>query len=365
MKRRSVLPLIERAVLVVMAPACGTSLIAPDGGSDASDDQTLGDAPDQADGNDAGLIDESAFVDIPVIPLPDGCIVTGKPDHFTPCGYTEALNDPVLCAVDIDAGTQESGVCFTLCDPTEPDCVYFSLGEAGAFLSCGPGCVGRLHESARVEALKVGHGGSCGETSAEYLARAAQLEAVSIDAFRILARDLTEHGAPRDLVRAARRAARDEIRHTRVIASLAKSAGATAWVTRSRSLRTGTRRSLRAVIIENAVEGCVRETYGVAVARWQSRHARDSAVSRAMRAITLDEARHADLAWRIDAWAMARLDARDRANVRQARRAAIAELEATVSKGSSCSAEGSVALGLPSPSQARALVRALRETVWA
>src|SRR5688500_86287 len=49
----------------------------------------------------------------------------------------------------------------------------------------------------------------------ELFGRAAWMEAASITAFRRLARELESYGAPRELVDAARTAARDEIRHAR------------------------------------------------------------------------------------------------------------------------------------------------------
>lgn len=55
-----------------------------------------------------------------------------------------------------------------------------------------------------------------------HLADAAQLEAASVDAFALLVRELREHRAPRRLARAASRAGRDERRHARVAAALAR-----------------------------------------------------------------------------------------------------------------------------------------------
>jgi hypothetical protein len=46
-----------------------------------------------------------------------------------------------------------------------------------------------------------------------HLADAAWLEAASVDAFRIVRRELRAHGAPRRLLRAASRSKRDEVRH--------------------------------------------------------------------------------------------------------------------------------------------------------
>jgi len=61
------------------------------------------------------------------------------------------------------------------------------------------------------------------------------------------------------------------------------------------------RRTLFEVALENAVEGCVRETYGAAVGAWQARRAPDDRVRRAFAPVVADEARHADLAWDVHA----------------------------------------------------------------
>ena len=54
-------------------------------------------------------------------------------------------------------------------------------------------------------------------------------------------------------------------------------------------------RMLVEVAMDNAAEGCVRETYGAAVAAFQGEWAQDRAVRRAMRAIADDEAEQASL----------------------------------------------------------------------
>jgi hypothetical protein len=84
---------------------------------------------------------------------------------------------------------------------------------------------------------------------------------------------------------------------------------------------------LESLAVENAVEGCVRESMGAVIAAHQATHARDRAVARAMRRIAADEARHAALAWAIDAWIATRLTPGARERVRAAKRAAVAELQ--------------------------------------
>ena len=66
-------------------------------------------------------------------------------------------------------------------------------------------------------------------------------------------------------------------------------------------------RTLFEVALENAIEGCVGETYGAAVAAYQGEWATDPAVRGTMRAIAVDEAEHASLGWAVDGWARSRL----------------------------------------------------------
>jgi hypothetical protein len=152
-------------------------------------------------------------------------------------------------------------------------------------------------------------------------AEQARLEAASVHAFARLACELEENGAPRGLIRSARRARRDEIRHARTMSRLAG-----IGVPNPR-VAPFAKRSLVRVARENAIEGCVRETFGALLATWQAERADDPAVRRAMRTIAKDETRHAALSWRVAAWADRKLDAKQRARVRAARDRAVRELE--------------------------------------
>jgi hypothetical protein len=166
---------------------------------------------------------------------------------------------------------------------------------------------------------------SCGDARTSsplgrWLAGMAHLEAASVDAFRILADELDVHGAPRALAGAARVAAKDERRHARLMARLAIAAGA-----RPPAARVVRRapRDLETVAVENAVEGCVRETFAALVAWRQVRAAADPAIRDTMRDIAADETRHAALSWAVDAWALDRLPTAARRRTREARREAV------------------------------------------
>lgn len=196
--------------------------------------------------------------------------------------------------------------------------------------------------------------------AARYLADAARLEAASVHAFRHIARELELHQAPRRLVRAARRAAADEVRHARVTATLARRFGARS-LERPR-VAAPAARELETMLLDNAAEGCVRETYGAAMGIWQSERARDPIVKNAMRRIAMDELRHAALSWEIAAWAEPRLCPDARARVRDARRAAVEQLRQELAQQPHPSLVS--ALGVPSVPAALQLHRELERSVW-
>jgi hypothetical protein len=195
---------------------------------------------------------------------------------------------------------------------------------------------------------------------AHYLVDAARLEAASVCAFRHIARELTQLGAPKRLVRAAQRAAADEVRHARVTARLARRFGARR-LERPRVAATAPR-ELEALLLDNAVEGCVRETYGAAMGLWQSRQARDPAMREAMQRIAADELRHAALAWEIAAWAEPQLDSSALARLRAARRKAVDELREELQMSPDPSLVE--ALGVPSAPAALELHRVLERSIW-
>ncbi len=189
---------------------------------------------------------------------------------------------------------------------------------------------------------------------ARYLADAAWLEAASIDAFRTLRHELRAHGAPRRLLRSASRGARDEARHARRMRSVARRHGvAVARVERD----IPPPRPLVELAIENAVEGCIRETWGALVARHQGARAQDRTVREAMSRIAPDEARHAQLAWEIDAWLAPRLAPEERRRVSDARAHALAKLDREVQH--ELAPRERASLGLPDAAESRRLLAAL------
>jgi hypothetical protein len=187
-----------------------------------------------------------------------------------------------------------------------------------------------------------------------WLARMAHLEAASVDAFEILQRELGAHGAPRELVEAALAAAGDERRHARLMTRLARFAGARPPAARVTRLPP---RELEDVARENAVEGCVRESFAALLAWRQAFAARDRGIREAMEIIAPDESGHAALSWAIDAWAAERLGRAARRRVREAREEASALLIRDVEHTEL--PEVRAVAGLPDGGTARALASTL------
>jgi hypothetical protein len=283
-----------------------------------------------------------------------------------------ALTPEQMTAMGIDAGAEDAGTESARAGDVgaprgggtcEERCQWQARGEKCVVREPEPGvCVADctiegMHPCGRRPAGLTREEPQQGEERAAlgaYLAASARLEAASVIAFEALAGELAAHGAPAGLVRAARRSARDEERHTRAMARLASRFGGEFVVPRVKRRRE---RSLRAMAIENVVEGCVRETYGALLATYQAEHAADPRVRRAMRAIAADETAHAALAWSVAAWAEGRLDERAARAVRSSMRAAGRALLRDVSAPPP--APLATTLGLPDAEDATRLARGL------
>ena len=194
---------------------------------------------------------------------------------------------------------------------------------------------------------------ACADPLAAFLAESALAESTSVKAFVELAAELVSFGAPADLIARCKAAAVDEVVHARLLGEAAAARGARLPRT---AFQSTPRRTLLGFAVENAVEGCVNETWAALVAAHQSVHAEDAALRAIYRRITADEARHAELAWAIGSWLAPRLTAEERAQVEAARAAAIEALFAR--------AEGPTVAGLPDATESRRLLVGLLERVW-
>jgi hypothetical protein len=175
------------------------------------------------------------------------------------------------------------------------------------------------------------------------------LEAEAVAAFSRLASELVALEAPASLVRAARSCAADERRHVAMVSALD---GRTAIDAPDHLALP--QRGAFAIAHENAVEGCVREAFGVIVAQWQSERSPDPRVRDCYARIARDEAKHAAFAHRLDEWLAAALSEEQRAQLATAKRDALVAL-----REEQRGATRDPWLGTPDATTARALLDAL------
>lgn len=241
--------------------------------------------------------------------------------------------------------------CKSLCATTwsVSACTFSASANPGkVILVCPPTCVAGRRPTGFTETQLESSGAPA------YFTRMAELEAAAVPAFRQLRAELHEHGAPRTLLRALSRAARDERRHARAVGSLARRHGGQVAALR---VTPRARRSLEAIALENVAEGCVRELFGALVASFQAEHVKDLEVRRVMQRIAHEETRHAALSLQVQRWLEQRLDRAARERVEAARERAKRELVAELDRP--VAPELSAATGLPSAATAVALHRAL------
>jgi hypothetical protein len=299
-----------------------------------------------------------------VAPLVDGspqvAVDSGTDGAVSPCAPGKGGGGPcasAYCVPLVSADSGGSASCAHYCGQNgQPPALGCESVEWQGVrqIKCYPDCTGR--RPAGLEGMPPCRGGAL----RRYFEEMSRLEAASIPAFRTLARELSLHGAPRSLRRAARRAARDEVRHTRLGTELAERFGGS--YQRPRIAPTPPR-SLEALATDNAVEGCVRETFGAMMATWQSRAASDPVVRRIMRRVAVDETRHAALAVRVAKWAERKLDDRARARVVAARRDAAAVVLSELALEPP--PELAIQAGVPSRADAQRLAQELYERLWA
>jgi hypothetical protein len=354
------------ALLVALAPAaaaqaCGSSTddVA------ALDDATTGDAPaaDSAvvDGADAAAEASERF--------PDPCnliseILEAGPDapedadlacrYTLPCGIPDASGFALrgcefylYSAVDPDAGDASLGCAITASEGCSNG-TYTRPATAPLTFECID-CFGG--GGRRPVGLRRPSGATPRSPAGAYFAQMAHDEAASVHAFERMQGELSRFGAPSALVDAAERSARDETRHARMMSRRARALGAHVMPAR---VRRASSRTLEAVARENAVEGCVQETFGALLMRWQASHARDPSHRRLFARVASDETRHAALSWEVARWADARLDPRARARVAAARSRAVRVLRETLGRRVDSALQSPV--GHPTRAEALALL---------
>ncbi len=271
-------------------------------------------------GNDGGNDTKESPKDADV---PDACVTSPISSTAGPC---DVIVEYYACAVPgVHTGVSIPGAtCTSLCgfDSGYVNC-YATNAESDphVVLHCTTCVTGRRPAG---YVLEVGDGSQ--ELGAVF-ARIAELEAASIDAFAILERELVLHGAPTALVASARRSRREEIQHARAMRRVAKRFGGSPRIPK---VAPRPPRDLRALALDNAIEGCIREAFGALVATHQAMTAKDETIRVEMARIAEDETRHAAFSLALAAWLDGVMDDSARAEVDAARRRALTELEREV-----------------------------------
>lgn len=295
------------------------------------------------------LLLQGAFVAVLSSVGLSGCLFDCDPDSTSIRPRLPPANPGGEGTPEFDPLEVTDGECEAICGINYIDCTAILLEDDTPAIECvvendcSSGRRPRGLRRARVRGR---------DASAVWLAQSAHLEAASVHAFQALASELASFGAPAALVKRARVAADEESVHTALVGGLARKRGAQ---TPDPRVRPRGPRGLTALAIENAVEGCVRETFAALLAQHQAQRANAPDIRAAMRRIAPDETSHAALAADIDSWIAPQLSAAEALCVQRARRRAATRLFTSWSADVRATAE----LGLPDSATGRLLARGL------
>jgi rubrerythrin len=337
------------APLAVAQAACGKS---DDGtGADSgTTDATLDHAETTDDGAPSG--EDSSFDGGPDVTFDANCTSTitvldagmdgdayADPgcSYALSCGIMGVLRTSgcqVLSVTEIDAAPTPLG-CWVVADTCAADVFVPDANLTVQCLDCiagggrRPAGLRATRTPARRAARSRVKSGKEQTGIGDYFGAMAFEEAAAVLAFQRMSEELRMHGAPASLARAAERATKEERRHAKTFRTLALRAGAEP---RGARLAGGPRHRLSSIAVENAAEGCVRETFGALLLFVQARRATDPRLQKAFERIARDEARHAALSWALSRWAEPKLTPTARAKVDAARRNAVAALREQIAK---------------------------------
>jgi len=189
---------------------------------------------------------------------------------------------------------------------------------------------------------------------ARWFARAFHAEASSVGAFLQLQSELTRHHAPQELLVRCMQAAKEEVMHARMMSKYCADEGGKAPTLEFGDVPD---RSLFELALDNAVEGCIFETYAALRAHYQAKNAQDTRVRKMMKVIARDETKHAQLAWDIHQWLFAQLNAEQQEQLKQAQKDAYIQLQKSADRAAMSPMVAQ--LGLPSPQLAKDLCQRL------
>lgn len=137
----------------------------------------------------------------------------------------------------------------------------------------------------------------------EEMKRRVKCEAVAVIAFERLAFELKAYQAPTALLAKIQVAIEDEKRHTSTFTStcLAQNWEIKEDITHIEVSHYPVR-SLLEIAIENAIEGCVGESFAALENLYQSYFAKNPTIKALHQSIVFDEIAHAELSWQIHDW---------------------------------------------------------------
>lgn len=278
--------------------------------------------------------------------------------------YSVRCDDPKLGAVRLAADGYDVVVTrlTEICDPIIDTRYLLHVGTDGevteldsqAFSVEYGVCIGR-----RPAGLQAPQTATTDSSAGEYFAKIATLEAAAVVAFERLAVELSALGAPESLVEDARAAACDEARHAQIMSDVARHFGAEP---EAPSVAASEARDPYTIALENGVEGCVRETFGALTGCYQGLCASDPVVASALRRVSEDEIRHAELSLRVDGFLQGLLSPEERARLASAKRQAIVDLRAEIAAPPPN--EVCAVAGYPEPVLAARWIDRLEQDLW-
>ena len=268
--------------------------------------------------DDAGIGGSGGELDAGLGPSGEPCPVgAAVPPLFEKCSF----HGESLHVVAVNGGpVVENGQCCYDLLVTYPFCGY--VGRA--FLVEGDMIKARVRKGAGWTlplAPQIDHlSAATRRALADAWVKDGLFEHASVATFSRFAIQLMSVGAPARLLHETLAAGRDEVRHAELCFALASAYAGEPLEPDDFPVagQLPIDRELTAIVAETVVEGCIGETLAAVQAQAQLAITTDPAVRAALEATVEDETRHAELAWKVVAWAVRRGGAPVRAVVERA-----------------------------------------------